>query len=317
MTKVLHGSVSILEELAKEWDVKSVVLVRGVDSRVTLDVPCDARVHATPNPTTRDIERSAGMVCGASPDLVIGVGGGSAMDSAKLIASELDLPCFVAPTTAGTGAEVTPFATVYRDGVKESMGCRAPFYAVLDPELTMSMPREVAASSGLDALCQGIESLWSIKSTAESRAYSRECIRLCAEHLYCSVKHPDVENRRAMLRAANLSGRAIAIAGTTAAHAMSYHLTAEQGIPHGIAVAHWLTAVHWWNEDVTSEDCVDPRGPEWVKGICEEIHDLLPETVSRVVRLQLECPMPSSPLRDLPWSRADPARLANNPRRAP
>jgi len=317
MTKVLHGSVSILEELAKEWDAKSVLLVMGREQRVVPDLPA-LIVNVSPNPdqdALRHLDEEVAAL-GVEPDLVVGVGGGSAMDVAKVAASQRDLPCFVAPTTAGTGAEVTPFATVYRDGVKESVGCRAPWYAVLDPELTMTMPREVAASSGLDALCQGIESLWSIKSTAESRAYSRECIRLAVDNIHSSVDRPTVDNRRAMLQAANLSGRAIAIAGTTLAHAMSYRLTSQHGIPHGIAVARMIDEVLVQNFQVTAGDCADPRGPAWVKERCDEVSKAVQwfgGVTDIMDNLGVQPVFDQAGQYD--WSRADPVRAANNPRR--
>jgi len=324
MTKVLHGSVRVIEELVREMGAEKVLLVTGLDARVGLDIPVDCHFQVAPNPPASLVKRGK---IETHYDAVVGVGGGSAMDVAKLLHRDTNVPLIVAPTTAGSGAEMTPFATVYRDGVKESVACEEADYAVLDPELTMTMPQEVAAASGLDALCQGIESLWSIQSTAESRCYSRECIGLCVENLIMSVRRPDTDFRRAMMHAANLSGRAIAIAGTTLAHGMSYQWTAEHGIPHGLAVAWYLDGVLNWNMQVKETDCADPRGVQWVQERCTEVCSMLGAPLDFHARedhppIWNICDRLGVLAADFPagcreYSDADPARAANNPRRPP
>ena len=112
-----------------------------------------------------------------------------------------------------------------------------PDYSIIDPDLTHSLPPLQTAISGMDALCQGIESLWSKGSTDGSRELSKKAIKLAIDNMSNSVLNPTDANRKAMAQSSNLAGRAINISKTTAAHAFSYPLTRFLGIPHGHAVS--------------------------------------------------------------------------------
>lgn len=219
-------------------------------------------------------------------DVIIAIGGGTAIDVAKLIRSvshaEVSLeamirdngkiepsrcPLIAVPTTAGTGSEATHFAVVYYEGEKHSVAHPSilPEIAVVDYRLTESMPARVTAETGLDALCQAIESMWSIHSTPESIVYSAEALDLIVQHFDKAVRAPTPEAREAMAVAAHLAGRAINISKTTAPHAISYKLTHDFGIAHGHAAALTLGAVLVFNAAVTQEDINDPRGVEHVR----------------------------------------------------
>ena len=128
---------------------------------------------------------------GLSPTVAIAVGGGAVIDTAKLVCLALTnggvdalfegggfkpaLPLVAVPTTAGSGAERTPFAVAYRGSEKHSIADEslAPSHAIVDPELTTSSPRDLTVATGLDALSHAIESLWSTRATADSRELSR------------------------------------------------------------------------------------------------------------------------------------------------
>ncbi len=185
-------------------------------------------------------------------DSIISIGGGSAMDTAKCILAfsmtsdgkYMDgkreyrfIPHMAIPTTAGTGSESTRYATIYRSGKKYSVAGydEIPQTIVLLPNLLQTMPPTVKTSTLLDALCQCIESIWSINATEESRSYALKGISLILDNIddYYKNKSKATYN---IQNASNLSGRAINIAQTTAAHAMSYVLTSKMKIPHGIAV---------------------------------------------------------------------------------
>ena len=141
------------------------------------------------------------------------------------------------PTTAGTGAEITPFSVVYIDKTKYSLAhpSMSPEYVILAPELTLTLSKEVTASTGCDALAQAIEAFWSVNATEESKKYSEEAIHLALNNLSGAVNNPSLENRAAMLRASHFAGKAISIAKTTAAHSLSYPFTSYYNIPHGHA----------------------------------------------------------------------------------
>ena len=102
------------------------------------------------------------------------------------------VPLVAIPTTAGTGSEATHFAVVYHEGKKFSVAHRnlLPDFAIIDPELTCSMPKSLAASTGLDALCQAIESIWAVGATGESATYAIRSLYLALEHLESAVENP-------------------------------------------------------------------------------------------------------------------------------
>jgi len=188
------------------------------------------------NPTIKFAERMLKKAKGATK--VVSVGGGSSIDTAKYISFYLKIPHKAIPTTAGTGSEATKFAVFIKDGKKISLEDEKliPEEYELNPKLVVSCPSEVTASSGLDALSQAIESYWSPNATKESKEFSRTSFELTMEYLLLSYKNPKNETfRMKMLEAAHFSGKAINITRTSICHAISYYLTINYGVPHGIA----------------------------------------------------------------------------------
>jgi alcohol dehydrogenase class IV len=211
------------------------------------------------NPKLKDIEKGIKLYKEQKFDVVIAIGGGSCIDTAKLInffgannfspaqwiKNEIknspvkQSKLIAVPTTAGSGSEATHFAVLYIDGTKYSVAHEAilPDYSIIDPNLISSMPASLAASSGFDALCQAIEAFWSVNSTEESDNYAREAIPLLMDNIQASVINPNAGNRLCMVRAAHLAGKAINISKTTGPHAFSYIITSRYNIAHGHAVA--------------------------------------------------------------------------------
>lgn len=247
-------------------------------------------------PRIEDVERGVSAFRTFSPDVVVAVGGGTAIDMAKLINVFSDLsgsisqfvlqskeikfntkPMIAVPTTSGSGSEVTHFAVLYVGNTKYSLTSELvrPSVAIVDPVLTLSMSSHQTAVSGMDAFSQAIESYWCIHSTDESRIYAREAIELICDNLVTAVYKGTLESRTAMAKAAHLAGKAINITKTTAPHALSYPLTAWFGIPHGQAVSFTLPSFLEYNSLVTSEDVADKRGVEYVKKIVYEIISFL------------------------------------------
>ncbi|MEZ6091481.1 MAG: phosphonoacetaldehyde reductase, partial [Pirellulaceae bacterium] len=245
------------------------------------------------NPKLEDVERGIALYRDFAPDFVISLGGGTAIDLAKLIGglavqpdSARDLavgnasirvlakPMMAIPTTAGTGSEATHFAVVYVDGEKYSVAHPSllPDYAVVDPSLTESLPPRITAATGLDAFCQAIESIWAVAANDESMGYATQAARLAFGNLDAASNAPTSEARRAMCHASHLAGKAINITKTTAPHALSYFLTSQYGVPHGFAVASTLAPLLVFNANVTDDDCTDPRGATAVR---ERIRSIL------------------------------------------
>ena len=303
------------------------------------------------NPKLEDVERGIEAYRECQPDLVIALGGGTAIDLAKLIgslavqaASARDIATgrasiestgkslMAIPTTAGTGSEATHFAVVYVDGEKYSVAHPSllPRYAVVDSRLTASLPKRITAATGLDAFCQAIESMWSVAATEESMRYATDAARLAFGNLVTATNSPTPETREAMSRASHLAGKAINITKTTAPHALSYALTSRHGVPHGMAVAITLTSMLAFNAEVTDEDCNDPRGADAVRDRIARIlsglgTDNIEDASASIKSLltQINCPttfdsvgiQTSDELKYIVDS-VNAERLSNNPRRA-
>ncbi len=203
-------------------------------------------------------------------DCVVGVGGGSAMDVAKAIAilitnggkavdyiglgniKKPGVPKIMVPTSSGTGAEVT-FTAVF---INEETGSKAgmngdPLYpdaAILDPMLTISLPPQVTAYTGIDALTHALEAYTSTQAHVISEMYSLEAVKLISENLPQAYANGDnIEARSAMLMGSLLGGKALATAGVGLVHAMAYPMGGMFGVPHGLANAVLLPYVVQFN----------------------------------------------------------------------
>ncbi len=248
------------------------------------------------NPKLIDIQRGIEVSREFSPDVIVALGGGTAIDLGKLIGSlsvqsadspdiirgsdtitQKGPPLIAIPTTAGTGSEETHFAVAYIGDKKFSIAHEflLPDHSIVDPQLTHSLPARITAATGLDAFCQAIESIWAVGGTEESTDFASEAVEIAVANIVQAVVEPTPATRMAMCRASNLAGKAINISKTTAPHALSYYLTSRYGIPHGIAVALTLTPMLTYNADVCENDCADPRGAEHVQRRIETIVKLL------------------------------------------
>ena len=191
-------------------------------------------------------------------DIVVGIGGGSAMDVAKAIAvlaanngSAVDylglnkvpgpgLPTIMVPTTAGTGSEVTFTAVFVRQDLKKKEGMNSPYLypdlALLDPVLTLTLPPVSTASTGIDALCHAIESFTSVNASPMSEMFSLDAIQLISENLRtCVHDGGNLEAREKVLLGSLYAGLGLANAGVGAVHSLSYPLGGKYGVSHGLA----------------------------------------------------------------------------------
>ncbi|MBQ9941601.1 MAG: iron-containing alcohol dehydrogenase, partial [Christensenellaceae bacterium] len=211
-----------------------------------------------PNPLLETADAAAALARECRADCIIGIGGGSAMDTAKAAAAfapagisaaeyaagrplpAARLPLILIPTTAGTGSEVTNVSvlTDAKTAKRTSLVGNILYAdtAIIDPALSETMPPRVAAASGMDALCHAIESFWNVRSSPVSQALSMEAARRILIHLESAVKG-DPDAREEMSIAATIAGIAFNQTRTTVCHAVSYRLTAHYGIDHGLACA--------------------------------------------------------------------------------
>jgi oxygen-independent coproporphyrinogen-3 oxidase len=222
------------------------------------------------NPTERDVEECAAFAREAKVDALVGLGGGSSMDTAKgtnvLLANARRmrdywgygkvrkplLPLVAVPTTAGTGSEFQSYALIAHPETHQKMACGdpkiAPAVALLDPTLTLSQPRPVTANTGIDAVTHAVETAVTTKRNERSWRCSREAFRLLVENLPRVLEFPDdVEARARMQLGAAYAGMAIEASMLGAAHSLANPLTARFGVVHGQAVGMMLPHVVRFN----------------------------------------------------------------------
>jgi len=239
------------------------------------------------NPKIEDVYAGVSLALKKNPDLIIAIGGGTVIDMAKLInilSSQKEhsfiniiknsslinnkglSPLVAIPTTSGTGSEATHFAVVYVEKSKYSLAHKfmLPDYVIVDSSLANKMPKNIAASTAIDALSQAIESYWSVGSTTESQQYAWQSIEIILASIEKAVIEKDADSKDSMSLAANLSGKAINISKTTAAHAISYPISTYFNVPHGHAVGLLLGCFFEINSDFELHGINDYRGSSYL-----------------------------------------------------
>lgn len=208
-------------------------------------------------------------------EIIVALGGGSVLDAAKIIAlshgdtgslrelatggsDKNALPIVAIPTTAGTGSEVTRWATLWDRETDSKFSVEHPSLypraAFIDPELTLSAPRSLTVSTGLDALSHALESIWNVNANPVSRALAIQSARAILDVLpRLAETLTDLDLRSRMAQASLLAGLAFSNTRTALAHNISYPITLKHGIPHGIACSFTLPRVMQWASGVERE----------------------------------------------------------------
>lgn len=356
MQKIING-IANLPEILQEVGCKKLFLVidssysflnikdaiesLGVEERVMFS-------DFTPNPLYEQVCAGIELLKSSDCDTILAVGGGSAIDVAKciklavlaeegnaaiippLVSKPLPIdgtriPFIAIPTTAGTGSESTHNAVMYYEGAKQTVTNDGvlPDYAVLESSVLKTLPLYQKKCTMMDALCQGIESWWSVNSTKESYEYSHRTIELIMANWRKYIFENDDEAAAQIMLAANYGGRAINITQTTAAHAFSYKITSLYKLPHGHAVAVSLPEI--WEYMLGHLDkCIDNRGQEYLTGIFNKIADAMGcETPAEaialfrhmLVEMNMKMPVAVNRIEELEVlsTSVNPVRLKNNP----
>lgn len=291
-----HGCIRELNALLANRNVKKIMLVRGRSFRLLpmegfmnrLEIPVVSFDGFASNPDYEDVVKGVDLFRKENCDAIVAVGGGSAIDVAKCIKLYCKMDpmqsylgqrfensgtlLIAVPTTGGTGSESTQYAVIYHAGQKQSVTHESivPDYALLDPGLLETLPLYQKKCTMLDALCHGVESWWSVNSTSESRQYSKIAVESIVTNYEEYIFGGNMVATERIMFAANCAGRAIGIAQTTVAHAMSYKLTSIYGCPHGHAVALCLPRI-WQYMTEHPEKCDDSRGMGYLNGIFRDI----------------------------------------------
>ena len=291
-----------------------------------------------PNPVYESVVKGVEVLKENDCDLILAVGGGSTIDTAKAIKlysnmdphknyleQEIvpnDLTLVAIPTTAGTGSEATRYAAIYYKGAKQSVTHTSciPSTVIVDPSVLKTLPDYQKKATMMDALCHCIESYWSVNSNEESYPYSDEGIRLIMENMDGYLNNDD-EGCANMLHAANLGGKAINITQTTAGHAMCYKITSLYGTSHGHAAA--LCVAKLWPFMIKNMDrCIDPRGQEYLGDIfkkiaaamgCETVEAAIEKFQGILDKLDLKAPTPKEEDFEILATSVNPVRLKNFP----
>jgi phosphonate metabolism-associated iron-containing alcohol dehydrogenase len=282
---------------------------RGISSRIVRALPeklVEVWDEVQPNPAVSQFPQMMSQIKSKFPtiDTVIGVGGGSSLDVAKVLAhlfanadplSILEnirtgnplnenikrLELILIPTTSGTGSEVTPFATLWDHEVhqKYSFSGNTVFadYAVLDPSLTLSLSEVDTLYPALDAISHSLESLWNNNITPISKMFALEALSKISNSLPQVMTNPKNLDARADIQiASTLAGIAISRTKTAIAHSISYPFTARFGVPHGLAAS--FTLPYLINRNINrmklNEDqkfLID-RVSELLKRLCLPLH---------------------------------------------
>lgn len=200
-----------------------------------------------PNPPLKNVMEGIQMFLKLKPSVIVGIGGGSAMDTAKGIRffgekiSKAEIGCFVAiPTTSGTGSEVSNWAVISDPDEKKKYPLDAPALtpdvALLDPNLVKTAPKGVTSASGMDVLTHALEALVAKHATLFSDALAEEAIDVITNCLVeCYRNGDDMKAREIVHQASNIAGIAFSNAGLGIVHAISHQLTANFHVPHGLA----------------------------------------------------------------------------------
>ena len=355
MQKIVEG-IDNLQEILETIDSRKLFMVidssypflniREKIERITVSKVCFSEF--SPNPVFEDVCKGIDLFVSQKCDSILAIGGGSSIDVAKciklavlagqgrealippLVSQQIDIqgnavPFIAIPTTAGTGSESTHNAVMYYNGAKQTVTNDGvlPDYALLEPKVLATLPLYQKKCTMLDALCQGIESWWSVNSTDESKGYSKTAIELITRYWRKYIFDNDPFAARQIMVAANYAGRAINISATTAAHAMSYKITSLYKLPHGHAVAVCLPEI-WEYMTAHPEKCTDPRGKEYLLHIFDLISDSLgtsgaEESISLFRKMMAEMSMQNPVATDrkeeleLLAASVNPVRLKNNP----
>ena len=262
--EIINGpdGISTVPEFLKKHKMKKTLLVAGQSldrqpfGEQLLSAPTAFIRFSefTANPDKEEVMAAVKLYRDTGCEGVIASGGGSALDigkCVKLLAAQPEgtdfvkgpyacthIPMLAIPTTAGTGSESTHFSVMYVDGMKCSVqhDSMLPETVILLPEALLTLPDYQKRCTFLDAVCHGIESIWSVRATEESKEYAEQGLRLLINNFNGYLRGEEGKSASVML-GANYCGRAINLSQTTAAHAMSYVVTKRFQLPHGHAVA--------------------------------------------------------------------------------
>ena len=297
-----NGKISELSELLKSakkpllvsdpFFIKSGLVnkIKAITGEITI------YSDISPNPDVSEVDRCSKLITENNIDVIVALGGGSSLDLAKAASIAVEniedcisgkrniptehIPIIAVPTTSGTGSEVTCVAVL----TNRKTGKKAPlvsesFYpkiALIDPELTYSLPPYMTASTGIDVLCHAVEGYWSKGHQPICDALAVYAIKLVFKHLITAYEDgKNIEAREKLAEASVIAGLAFTLPKTTASHACSFPLTSIYHIPHGEACG--LTLDYFMvinSSDTRTQRLADELGYKTVNDFADDIRQL-------------------------------------------
>lgn len=337
-----ENSIDNITTIIKNNQIKRVAMFtdKGIHASGLFDLP-EAAVKAAgadyyvldeipPEPSYLAVQNIVDQFKASGADMIIACGGGSVLDAAKLasilvtdeygVKELLDepgrakkcVPTVLIPTTAGTGAEVTPNAIVAVPEKELKVGIvnenMIANYVILDARMIKNLPRKIAAATGVDALAHAIECYTSKKANPFSDTFAMEALDLILNNIIPACDDPEaMEAKNKMQIAAFYAGVAITASGTTAVHALSYPLGGKYHIAHGVSNAILLAPVMRFNAPVCQERLAYAydRCCHDTKNICQTTNEKAEWTIKQLERIVRHLEIPTSlkefgvPLEDL------------------
>lgn len=297
-----EGELERLSDILTQADIKRCVLVCGrhfsdkaAELQSEISAICAVYSEVEPNPQLSGVAETVRLARAHDADAVMGIGGGSSIDTAKFAAAvalgeysaehcyetgkfaEKSLKIIAVPTTAGTGSEVTQVSVISRGSEKKTINHPSfmPSIAVVDPALTYSVPPKTTMNTGLDALAHALEGFWSRNHQPICDIYAEKAVALVLENLEAAYRDGgDKTARRNMSMASLLAGLAFAQPKTAACHACSYPLSADYHLPHGEACAFTLNSFVRINADERLESLCKRVGLDDTAALAEKIEEL-------------------------------------------
>ncbi|MEH7483279.1 iron-containing alcohol dehydrogenase [Neobacillus drentensis] len=257
-----------IQDLGFVDQIVSQLTVKGIST--------DINTNILPEPTLENIEQVFEATANKNYDVLIGIGGGSVLDTTKILSvlktndasveqllgtdlvTNPGVPTILIPTTSGTGAEVTPNAIVTLPEQELKIGIVSkyllPTLVILDPVLTLKLPKPITAATGMDAFTHSLESFISTKANLISDMFALESIRLISSSIVEAYQNGEsIDAREKMLVGSMYGGMALTSAGTAAVHALAYPLGGKYKIPHGVANSMLLPHVMKYNMDAITD----------------------------------------------------------------
>lgn len=338
------GSINQISNILKENKAKNVCILTdrgvfetGIVSKVAdslKDFNLTIIKDVPPEPEKNQVIKIYNEMKNFKSDMIIAVGGGSVIDTTKIISSCLaneeylsdilnsklitrkGVPFISVPTSAGTGAEVTPNAIVVVPEKELKIGivstCFISDYVVLDPDMTLKLPPSITAATGLDAFCHAIECFMSKKANPFSDLYALRAIELITKNIKTAYNDgTNAEARENMLLAAFYGGLCIASASTVAVHALSYPLGGKYRIAHGVSNAMLLPHVMEYNADAIQDKLVKVAAAMGIDISGKTKDEISKEVISEIYSLVRYLKIPSD-LYKYGISRSDLDNLVNS-----